>query len=378
LKAFIFVRSHDKGDAVAGLSSKTKGKVEEAVPGADTLLRMAFDLRSQGVKLKPVDVSTPPTSTGTSATVPSPEYVEITKRIGADSSVCDNRFTVTESFVKDVNEVLDPCDAHPLDSSAPSDIADIQEQTNMLHGILQARLIRHIEQRIKDATKRDHYSLRWAAQNLGRVSAIMVIMGHVKKDITIAKSNSGTCLLRQPGDSFIIAGTADILEQEGCYLYYDSEDGCWIRSGKVIGNSRSFGERNKEHAKMAREQSMEALKSKFYRTYPSKSATSRGCVRDGYFEDLKLYVGLGFSRRKPDHAKLVAKEDGLLSWEGAILSKLEKASLSKCNALKDKQLHAVGYLFELGYDLAISPHRNVSQNPGFESLLGIFHVDANE
>jgi hypothetical protein len=71
------------------------------------------------------------------------------------------------------------------------------------------------------------------------------------------------------------------------------------------------------------------------------------------------------------------KEGGLLSWEGAILSKLEKANLG-CNALKDKQLHAVGYLFELCYNLAILPRGNVSQNPGFESLLGIFHVDADE
>lgn len=54
LKAFIFVQTHDKGDAAAGLSSKAKGKVKEAVEGADTLLRMAFDLRSQEVKLESI------------------------------------------------------------------------------------------------------------------------------------------------------------------------------------------------------------------------------------------------------------------------------------------------------------------------------------
>jgi hypothetical protein len=137
----------------------------------------------------------------------------------------------------------------------PLDIADIQEQTNLLHEILQAPLIRHIEQRIEYMSKRDHYSLRWAEQNLGRVSAIMVIMGHVKKDIAVAKSNSGTSLLCQPGDSFIITCTDNILDLEGCYLHYDSEDACWIRSGKVIGNRQSFGARNKEHATKAKEQS---------------------------------------------------------------------------------------------------------------------------
>jgi hypothetical protein len=34
---------------------------------------------------------------------------EITKRIGADSSVSDNHFTITEDFIKDVKEAfLDP------------------------------------------------------------------------------------------------------------------------------------------------------------------------------------------------------------------------------------------------------------------------------
>jgi hypothetical protein len=195
LKAFIFVRTHDKGDAAAGLSSKAKGKVEEAVEGANTLLRLAFDLRSQEAKLESIAGTQPPTPTDKRANVPPPEYVEIAKRIGAESSVSDNRFTVTEDFVKDVKEALDPCDAHPLDSNMPLDIADVQERTDLLHEILQACLVHHIEQRIEDTSKRDHYSLRWAEQNLGRVSAIMVVMGHVKEDIAIAKSNSETCLL---------------------------------------------------------------------------------------------------------------------------------------------------------------------------------------
>ena len=32
----------------------------------------------------------------------------------------------------------------------------------------------------------------------------------------------------------------------------------------------------------------------------------------------------------------------------------------------------ISYLFELGYDLALSPENNVSRSPGFESILGIF------
>jgi hypothetical protein len=32
----------------------------------------------------------------------------------------------------------------------------------------------------------------------------------------------------------------------------------------------------------------------------------------------------------------------------------------------------IAYLFEFGYNLALSPENNVSRSPGFESILGIF------
>ncbi len=32
----------------------------------------------------------------------------------------------------------------------------------------------------------------------------------------------------------------------------------------------------------------------------------------------------------------------------------------------------IAYLFELGYDLALSPENNFSQSPGFETIFGIF------
>ena len=38
--------------------------------------------------------------------------------------------------------------------------------------------------------------------------------------------------------------------------------------------------------------------------------------------------------------------------------------------LGEKQLHLVGYLMELSYDLCIALKNNVSENPGFESFLG--------
>ena len=40
--------------------------------------------------------------------------------------------------------------------------------------------------------------------------------------------------------------------------------------------------------------------------------------------------------------------------------------------MKAKQLHMVGYLCELVYDLGLAPGDNVSQSPGFETPFGIF------
>jgi hypothetical protein len=32
----------------------------------------------------------------------------------------------------------------------------------------------------------------------------------------------------------------------------------------------------------------------------------------------------------------------------------------------------IAYLFEFGYDLALSPENNACRSPGFESILGVF------
>ena len=44
---------------------------------------------------------------------------------------------------------------------------------------------------------------------------------------------------------------------------------------------------------------------------------------------------------------------------------------------KEKQLMLVTYLFELVYDLMLSPTYGVSLNPGFESCHGYFGQDYN-
>jgi hypothetical protein len=90
---------------------------------------------------------------------------------------------------------------------------------------------------------------------------------------------------------------------------------------------------------------------------------------------LRLYCGLGFNRSTAEHRALFAKEaaSAVLLWDDLTLRKLKNAKLGGDADLTKKQLHMVGYLFELMYDLAIPPGANVSKSPGFEAL-GFFNT----
>lgn len=119
------------------------------------------------------------------------------------------------------------------------------------------------------------------------------------------------------------------------------------------------------------------LSSKFYRTYPSRNAqytTDRS--RRGYFEHLHLYCGLGFDRTKAMCRNMLSagEESSLFLWSKSELQQLKKVNFRGLAAhdLEERQRHFVGYLCELAYDLAISPSKNVSSSPGFETPLGIF------
>ncbi len=108
--------------------------------------------------------------------------------------------------------------------------------------------------------------------------------------------------------------------------------------------------------------------------YPSKEG-KRIEKRDklGCFEHLTQIIRAGFDPASEPAMQVIKnyKEGGLL-----IMSKDDECRIKLC--LK-KELTAVqkfqeviAYLFEFGYDLALSPENNVSHRPGFESILGIF------
>ena len=92
----------------------------------------------------------------------------------------------------------------------------------------------------------------------------------------------------------------------------------------------------------------------------------------GHFEDLSQYCGFCFNRSE-NVEPLISTVPGeaLFDWS-LYIEQLERADIRGCNTLKEKQLVVVGYFFEMCYDICLSPRHNVSNNPGFESIIGVF------
>ena len=281
----------------------------------------------------------------------------------------------------------------------PTDIA--RQRANDLASNLVVRFERHIEKRIP-AEKRNNFSLDFVRENISRLAALAVASKHSIEsfefvglessllspnisaffDYNVAKAANGSSPSAAvglvsptgPADSAKPKGkgkaaakpSAAVQETEspkgcftfnGSYIFYDKIRGCFVRSGKVIG--RSPVARYVEHKAAS-----ETDATLFYASYPGRKAP-RSALAKGYFEHLSLHAGLVFKIGDEEAKTALCSADdkkGLLYWSPTVMSKVTK----------DKQLHMVGYLFEMLYDLMIAPNANVSQSPGFESFLHIY------
>ena len=130
----------------------------------------------------------------------------------------------------------------------------------------------HIQARVPDKKKHSHWCWQWAKSNFGHFAGIMTISGHVKKDIGCLGTTK--CLLSSHTNFLLVSNKEALLE--GCYLYYDTNDNEWIRSGKVT--NRSFATRHMEHSRSSKLTKSADLASMFYSSYPSTSA----CIATTY------------------------------------------------------------------------------------------------
>jgi hypothetical protein len=205
----------------------------------------------------------------------------------------------------------------------------------------------------------------------------MVIAGHVSDDLGCADSSA--CLLKnalRATETFCKVEENSVVE--GSYLYFDMERCQWVRSGKAVG--RSLYHRHKEHLKSASLSTGSTFDSKFYMSYPCRTATYTDTTRRGFFESLQQYSALAFDRAQHKQSATAlqnTREHSLFVWSQSDMKSLKAVGFAGNPSIGDRQLHLIGYLCEIGYDLALAPDNNMSESPGFETPLGIFGGSRN-
>jgi hypothetical protein len=361
LTSFLFVR--DPTISVSKLPKK--GKVADAEAGVDVLILRAFGARTKPIRLK--DPSEVTEQDATSEPLPAHRAAEVIE-VRTDSArwTCSEQasaFFENKDWMSAVKLCFDPQGKLMQEESTVSD--EMKSRANSLQVQLTARLASHVSRRINDEAKHNHWSLRWAAANFARLAAIMILFSHVKEDLECLDATDS---LLAPVRNFLLATNAEA-QLEGAYLYEDKNRGKWVRSGKVIG--RSFAVRGGEHTKASMLQTSRDQASKFYSLYPSKNAQLYStCGRRGWFENLQQCVALGFDRRQ--NGVISSLKEIVFLFDADSKVKVGRVNFAGTSSLADKQLHMVGYLCELAYDLGLGLLDNVSSNPGFETCLGVF------
>lgn len=170
--------------------------------------------------------------------------------------------------------------------------------------------------------------------------------------------------------------TADLSPVQGCYGHVHED--ILKRDGKVVRfNGDDVLTRDSEHAKCAELLNDTDLDSDFYPAFPTLPCKRSGLeeAQLGNWHELELVILLGFDV-SDDKAVSMLCETGtskrLLFWSEGHIEKIRNVGFRGCDELHEKQLHMVGYLFELIFDLMIARDDNVSKSPGFETPLGVF------
>ena len=238
---------------------------------------------------------------------------------------------------------------------------------------MEQQLVHHCQSRIVDEKKRSHWCLEWGARNFPQVAAIMCLFGQAKSDLSCLDSNQ--CLLAGI-NAFLKAKSNPTTALEGSYLYWDCNNQEWIRSGKAVGSN--FNKRHAQHANGSKLTTTASQKSKFYTSYPSKHVQLVDQhARRGKFEDLQMCVGICF--KKIMKFKLIddfETNGGIYHFDKESNKRIDCVRFAGNDSrLQQKQMHMLGHLWELCFDLCLAPSANISGNPGFETPLGIFSVN---
>jgi hypothetical protein len=116
-----------------------------------------------------------------------------------------------------------------------------KEKADLLLTKLCERFKVHVNNRVKQAVKKNHWILKFAFKNLPIIAATMILSKHLKLDLKCLGESE--CLLSSNSNQFIPC--LAFPRREGAYLYFDVNRGVFVRSGKVV--RRGFQLRHDEH-----------------------------------------------------------------------------------------------------------------------------------
>jgi len=346
---------------------KPRGKnkaLQEAEAGVQNLVSVAYEVRTNESRWlgQPVAIAS-------TEVVASPRYISptitpvllnpIKQDIKPSSILGDLSKLEALRKIMDSKDFMKKNDAFHQVRPIPLSTHKLMVKADLLSCMLQLRLRSHIEGRVL-GNQREHWCLEWAQKNLSVVAAYMVYFNHVMMDIRCLDDSD--CLLANPNNDCFVVVSAQTSPLFGCYLHFDNNRGVWIRSGSATGEG-GFGKRLGTHEKRAKADRNDD-DSRFYRLFPhSDSVRANSRATDGIFEYLTPFIAEYFTMDAASRTDF--SNSGLFLYTNEEKRRISSVNFSGKIGEK-KYMQMIAYLFELGYDLAISPKRNVSKSPGFE------------
>ena len=110
----------------------------------------------------------------------------------------------------------------------------------------------HLQKTLIEKIKYSHWIMKFIQENLSCFSVMTYLNCHCASDIACA--DNAADFLGHPTINRPLHKVGDIADDsKGCYLYYDTFRLCFVCSGKVVGETRSFtvcGEKHKNASKV--------------------------------------------------------------------------------------------------------------------------------
>ncbi|CAB9518460.1 hypothetical protein SEMRO_936_G222121.1 [Seminavis robusta] len=380
LQAFVHVRSFPTvnktkdwpSELAAGWPPKKGKSTDPIVPESDKcLVLLAYECRTKPIiiekpKEKSIIVSKPMSARHLGAII----VTSTQSRFIANSYILASTLMETEAWMNMASELF----------GLNMNNITINQALLAKADFLQSRLVPRLEwlvdgsQRVKDHNK-NNWCWNFQAKRLGHVSALFAVADIIVQDLGCLDMTDN--LLADPSKFRLVTIHMRV---DGAYFYWDKNRRQWVRAGMVASSSVSPGrymyQRDVEHKNGAKLTTTEARKSEFYSSYPllgDADPLSFGGGRQGFFENLEQYVGLGVTlpAAGPSFgAKLDEQTAQLVRLFDVTQAESEKIKTmnSKLTHVENKR-RAIHYMLECACGLLLAPSCNISSNPGWEQAL---------